>query len=117
MGGAGCAAEQCVHARLARPFRRLCRGREVIIRRKHGLPMPARLAHPRVMGTKSRETIFGSSIRAATERAVATRKEADRLAGEAWSKRMLGYCGPAKPSPTSRAEQRSLLRLGNRPLH
>jgi len=81
------------------------------------LPMPARLAHPRLMGTKSRETIFGSSIQAATERAVATRKEADRLAGEAWSKRMLGYCGPAKPSPTSRAEQRSLLRLGNRPLH
>jgi hypothetical protein len=28
------------------------------------------------------------------------RKEADRLACEAWSQRMLGYRGPAQPSPT-----------------
>jgi hypothetical protein len=77
----------------------------VIIRRKHGLPMPARLAHPRLMGTKSRETIFGSSIRVSDERAAAARKEADRLACAAWNKRMLGYRGPAQPSPTSRAEQ------------
>src|SRR3954465_4386204 len=51
------------------------------------------------MGTKSRETIYGSSIRASAERAAGARKEADRLAGEAWNQRMLGYRGPAQPSP------------------
>jgi hypothetical protein len=59
--------------------------------------MPARLAHPfETMGTKSRESIYGSSIRASAERAAA-RKEADRLACEAWNQRMLGYRGPAQP--------------------
>jgi hypothetical protein len=52
------------------------------------------------MGTKSRETIYGASIRAAAERAAEVRKEADRLAVEAWNKRMLGFKGPAQPSPT-----------------
>ena len=52
------------------------------------------------MGTKSRETIYGSSIRASAERAAEARKEADRLACEAWNQRMLGYRGPAQPSPT-----------------
>jgi len=52
------------------------------------------------MGTKSRDTIFGPSIRASADRAAAARKEADRLACEAWNKRMLGYRGPAQPSPT-----------------
>jgi hypothetical protein len=51
------------------------------------------------MGTKSRETIYGASIRASTERAIEARKEADRLACEAWNQRMLGYKGPAQPSP------------------
>jgi hypothetical protein len=51
------------------------------------------------MGTKSRETIYGSSIRASAERAAEARKEADRLACEAWNHRMLGYKGPAQPSP------------------
>jgi len=51
------------------------------------------------MTTKSREAIYGASIRAAAERAAAARKEADRLACEAWNKRMLGYRGPAQPSP------------------
>ena len=51
------------------------------------------------MGTKSRETIYGSSIRASAERAAAARKEADQLACEAWNQRMLGYKGPAQPSP------------------
>ena len=51
------------------------------------------------MGTKSRETIYGASIRAAAERAEEARKEADRLACEAWNKRMLGFQGPAQPSP------------------
>ena len=51
------------------------------------------------MGTKSRETIYGASIRAAAERATEARKEADRLAVEAWNKRMFGFQGPAQPSP------------------
>jgi hypothetical protein len=45
------------------------------------------------MGTKSRETIYGASIRAAAERATEARKEADRLAVAAWNKRMLGFSG------------------------
>ncbi len=52
------------------------------------------------MGTKSRETIYGGSVRAAAERATQARKDADRLACEAWTKRMLGFQGPAQPSPT-----------------
>src|SRR5262249_2033030 len=51
------------------------------------------------MGTKSRETIYGASVRAAAERAAHARKDADRLACEAWNKRMLGFKGPAQPSP------------------
>jgi hypothetical protein len=51
------------------------------------------------MGTKSRETIYGSSIRHSAERATEARKEADRLACVAWNQRMLGYKGPAQPSP------------------
>jgi hypothetical protein len=52
------------------------------------------------MSTKSRERIYGAGIRFAASRAADARKEADRLACEAWSKRMLGYKGPAQPSPT-----------------
>lgn len=52
------------------------------------------------MSTKSRERIYGSSIRVAAEQAALARKEADRLACDAWNKRMLGYRGPAQPSPT-----------------
>jgi len=52
------------------------------------------------MGSKSRETIYGASIRAAAERATEARKEADRLAVAAWNKRMLGFQGPAQPTPT-----------------
>jgi hypothetical protein len=51
------------------------------------------------MGTKSRETIYGASVRAAAERATQARKEADRLACDAWNKRMLGFQGPAQPPP------------------
>jgi hypothetical protein len=51
------------------------------------------------MGTKSREHLFGSSIAASAARAKGARKEADRLACEAWNQRMLGYKGPAQPSP------------------
>src|SRR3978361_1916038 len=52
------------------------------------------------MTAKSRESIYGSSIRASAERAAEARKVADRLACEAWNYRMLGYKGPAQPSPT-----------------
>jgi hypothetical protein len=51
------------------------------------------------MTTKSRESIYGASIRASAERARQARKEADRLACQAWNQRMLGYKGPAQPSP------------------
>src|SRR4051794_34310637 len=51
------------------------------------------------MSTKSRERIYGSAVRAAAERAAGARKDADRLACEAWTKRMLGFKGPAQPSP------------------
>ena len=51
------------------------------------------------MGTKSRETIYGASIRAPAERAKEARKEADRPACVAWNQRMLGFQGPAQPSP------------------
>src|SRR5258705_8766213 len=51
------------------------------------------------MGTKSRESIYSGSIRASAERAAEARKEADKLASEAWNKRMLGFHGPAQPSP------------------
>ena len=54
----------------------------------------------RVMTTKSREYLFGSTIRQSAERAARARKVADRLACEAWNYRMLGYKGPAQPSPT-----------------
>jgi hypothetical protein len=50
------------------------------------------------MGSKSRETIYGASVRAAAARATQARTEADRLAVEAWNKRMLGFQGPAQPS-------------------
>jgi len=49
------------------------------------------------MGTKSRETIYGASVRASAERAAEACKAADRLACEAWNKRMLGFQGPAHP--------------------
>src|SRR6185437_4489448 len=52
------------------------------------------------MGSRSRERTYGNSIRAAAERAQEARKAADRLACEAWNLRMLGYKGPAQPSPS-----------------
>jgi len=52
------------------------------------------------MGTKSRESVYGASVRASAERAAEARKKADQLACEAWNKRMLAFQGPAQPSPT-----------------
>jgi hypothetical protein len=52
------------------------------------------------MGTKSRDRLYGTSVRMASERAAEARKEADALACDAWTKRMLGFKGQAQPSPT-----------------
>jgi len=52
------------------------------------------------MTTKSHQNIYGASVRAAAERAREARREADKLACDAWNKRMLAFKGPAQPSPT-----------------
>ena len=52
------------------------------------------------VGTKSRDRLYGTSVRIAAEGAGVARREADRLACEAWTKRMLAFKGPAQPSPT-----------------
>jgi hypothetical protein len=52
-----------------------------------------------IMGTKSRESIYGASVRAAAQRARDARLAGDRLAYGAWKKRMLAFRGPAQPSP------------------
>jgi hypothetical protein len=67
---------------------------------RSGLPVHVARRILASMGTKSRETIYGASIRAAAERVAEARKEADRLAVAAWNKRMLGFQRPAQPSPT-----------------
>jgi hypothetical protein len=51
------------------------------------------------MTTKSRQYLYGASVRASAQRAKETRKEADYLACVAWNQRMLGFKGPAQPSP------------------
>jgi len=63
------------------------------------LPVNRARAHPLAMGSKSHETIYGASVWAAAEGAAEARRQADRLACEAWNKRMLGFKGPAQPSP------------------
>jgi hypothetical protein len=45
------------------------------------------------MITKSRESIYGSSIRHSADRAAAARKEADRLECEAWNAIMWAEVG------------------------
>jgi hypothetical protein len=51
------------------------------------------------MTTKSREHLYGTSVRMSAQRAREARIEADELACIAWSQRMLGFRGPAQPSP------------------
>jgi hypothetical protein len=51
------------------------------------------------MGTKSRDRLYGTSVRIAALRAAEARREADALACDAWNKRMLAFKGPAQPSP------------------
>ena len=53
------------------------------------------------MSTKSREYLYGQSIRFSAEKAKLARQEADKFACEAWNMRMLGYKGSAQPSPTT----------------
>src|ERR1700759_130225 len=52
------------------------------------------------MGTKSHEYLFGATIRVLAERARDARKDAASLACQAWNARVLGFQGPAQPSPT-----------------
>ena len=52
-----------------------------------------------VMGTKSRDRLYGTSVRIAAKRSAEARREADKLARKAWTKRMLAFKGPAQPSP------------------
>ncbi|MDR6659776.1 hypothetical protein J2W51_002346 [Tardiphaga robiniae] len=51
------------------------------------------------MGTKSRDTLYGSTICISAEKAAKARREADTLACVAWNYRMLSYKGPTQPSP------------------
>jgi hypothetical protein len=57
-------------------------------------------AHSHRHGTKSRDRLYGTSVRIADQRAAEARREADKLACEAWTKRMLAFKGPVQPSPT-----------------
>jgi hypothetical protein len=52
------------------------------------------------MTTKSRQYLFGATVRAAAARAAEARKKADQLSCVAWNHRMLGFKGPAQPSPS-----------------
>jgi hypothetical protein len=52
------------------------------------------------MTTKSRQYLYGASVRASAQRAKEARREADKLACIAWNQRMLGFKGPAQRSPT-----------------
>jgi hypothetical protein len=62
------------------------------------------------MSTKSRHVVWGSKIMGAEMRAETARKaakeavrKADRAEAEAWSIRMQGYGGPARPPAECRA--------------
>lgn len=62
------------------------------------------------MGTKSRDRLYGTSVRIAAERAAEARKEADKLACEAWTKRMLAFQGPAQTVADARRRPQCGLR-------
>ncbi|MGL3214111.1 hypothetical protein QA639_12950 [Bradyrhizobium pachyrhizi] len=51
------------------------------------------------MGSKSREYMFGATVRHLAERAKEARLTADTAACQAWNARMLAFQGPAQPSP------------------
>jgi hypothetical protein len=67
---------------------------------RSGLPILWRQAHSDSHGYQIARNHLRSSIRASAKRDAEARKEADRLACAAWNARMLGYRGPAQPSPT-----------------
>ena len=65
-----------------------------------GLPISGGPAHPLAQHRhKVTRDDYGASIRASAQRATEARRKADRLACEAWTDRMLGFQGPAQPSP------------------
>jgi hypothetical protein len=69
-------------------------------------PYPQRLAGAGdARHGQSRKTIYGASVRAASEKAAHSRKDADRLACEAWIKRMLAFKGP-QPGPCDVAAEK-----------
>jgi hypothetical protein len=72
---------------------RLCR-----TARSSGLPQRSGSLTLKAMGTKSRESIYGASVRASEERAVEARRKADRLACEAWNKRMMAFRHRMQPN-------------------
>ncbi|SFV19910.1 hypothetical protein SAMN05192541_1753 [Bradyrhizobium arachidis] len=53
------------------------------------------------MSTKSREYLFGTTVRVLAERARDARKDADILACQAWNARMLGSEALLSPPPPS----------------
>ena len=57
-------------------------------------------ADARVKGKRGAEWRGIGIVRIAAERAAEARREADKLACDAWTKRMLAFKGPAQPSPT-----------------
>ena len=71
-----------------------------------------------VMGTKSREVIWGGQVmgakiraESAPKRAKEAAREADRAEAHAWSLRMEGFGGPAQPIPNHRPMSQWWLRL------
>src|SRR6478672_4855798 len=65
-----------------------------------GLPVHRGPAHPVSHGHQVTRNDLRRIGSGGAESATEARKEADRLAVEAWNKRMLGFQGPAQPSPT-----------------
>ena len=65
-----------------------------------GLPVLIGPTHLLSHGHQITRDHYGSSVRAAAERATEAHKQADRLACEARNKRMLAFKGPAQPSLT-----------------
>jgi hypothetical protein len=76
------------------------RSRSIPISTGGVIASPRRLSFDEGMGTKSREAIYGASVRHSAEQAAEARRVADHLACAAWSQRMLAFQGPAQPSPT-----------------
>jgi hypothetical protein len=65
------------------------------------------------MGTKSRDRLYGGAVRMAAQMAAEARQEADKLACEAWTKRMLAFKGQAQPSPTRAIPSSQRLRISS----